>query len=191
MQKGDKDTEKKAELKAAGGEEGMTYDEVLDDSFPASDPPPHSRDSDSRQWADVRAGQLRNFFDNYAIALSTSNQLMVANAYAETFTSAGPKDRAATANDGLFAATLAQAARFYHKIGLHTFQIKQYEETQIDLDCLLVKIEWQGLGIHDEERVTFDNSYIVQTLDNVSKIVLIFSHNEPARLRESGLVETP
>jgi hypothetical protein len=185
------EAEKKEALKAPGAEEGMTYDEVVDDSFPASDPPPHSRDGDSRQWADVRAGQLRNFFDNYAIALSTSNHLMVANAYAETFIAAGPKVRAATFNDGLFAATLAQAALFYQKIGLHTFQIKQYEETQIDLDCLLVKIEWQGLGIHDEERVTFDHSYIVQTVDNVSKIVLIFSHNEPARLREQGLIEAP
>ena len=183
--------EKKDALKAPGDEKGMTYDEVVDDSFPASDPPPHSRDVDSQQWADMRAGQLRQFFDKYAAAVGMSNYQSIADAFADTFIAAGPIVRAATANDVLFLATLAQADKFYKQIGLRAQRINTYEETQIDLDLMLVKIEWQGLDEHGEERVTYDTSYIVQTIDTVSKIVLMYSHNEQSRLRERGLVEAP
>jgi hypothetical protein len=185
------EAEKKEALKAPGTEEGMTYDEVVDDSFPASDPPPHSRDADSRQWADVRAGQLRQFFENYAAAVGMGNLQAIADAFADVFIAAGPKVRAATANDALFLATLAEAGRFYQQLGIRVLKINTYEETQIDLDLLLVKIEWQGLDAHGAERVRYDTSYLVQTIGTESKIVLMYSHNEQSRLREQGLIESP
>lgn len=184
------EAEKKEALKAPG-EEGMTYDEVVDDSFPASDPPPHSRDVDSQPWADVRAGHLRRFFENYAAAAGMSNYHHMAEAFAEHFIAAGPKIRAATANDALFRATLVEAGKFYKQHGIRILKINNYEETLIDLDLMLVKIEWQALGEDGAERVMYDTSYIVQTIDSVPKIVLMYSHNEQSRLREKGLIETP
>jgi hypothetical protein len=184
------EAEKKKALKAPG-EEGMTYDEVVDDSFPASDPPPHSRDVDSQQWADMRAGQLRQFFEKYAAAVGMGNFQAIADAFADTFIAAGPKVRAATTNDTLFLATLGEADKFYKQLGIRVLKLNSYEETQIDLDLLQVKIEWQGLGSDGSEIVKYDTSYIVQTVDNASKILLMYSHNEQSRLREKGLIPTP
>lgn len=137
--------------------------------------------------------QLRQFFEEYATALSSSDIEAIAGAYADQFIATGPGFRTTGQNDNQFRHGLRQAAHFYRQTGMRAIAIKNYLEAELGSNFWLVKIEWKLVGEDDSEIVTFDNTYFVENADpedvnSKPQIILFVAHNEQQRMQEKGLI---
>jgi hypothetical protein len=132
--------------------------------------------------------RLRQFFDDYATALSSADVEGIAEAYAEQFMATGPGFYVANQNDEQFRQGLAQAAQFYRQIGVDAIEIKNYLEADLGSSFWLTKIEWELLDEDLNTMLTFDNTYLVEAGDDKPKIVLFIAHNEQQRMQEKGIM---
>ncbi|MCC6455337.1 MAG: hypothetical protein IT328_10370 [Caldilineaceae bacterium] len=132
--------------------------------------------------------KLRQFFDDYATALSAADVEGIAGAYADQFMATGPGFRMANKNDEQFRRGLAQAAQFYRQIGVDVIEIKNYLEAELGSGFWLAKIEWELLDEDLNDMLTFDNTYLVEAGDGKPQIVLFIAHNEQQRMQEKGLM---
>src|SRR3954451_17856292 len=132
--------------------------------------------------------RLRNFFDQYAEALSAAEIGGIAPAYAEQFMATGPGFSMSMENDRQFRAGLAQTARFYRQIGVDVVEVKNYLEAELGSGFWLTKVEWELLDEDLNTLVTFDNTYLVEAGEGEPKIVLFITHNEHQRMQENGLI---
>ena len=132
--------------------------------------------------------KLRQFFDDYAAALSAANVEGIAEVYADQFMATGPGFRMTNKNDEQFRRGLAQAAQFYRQIGVDVIEIKNYLEAELGSGFWLTKIEWELLDEDLNDMLTFDNTYLVEAGDSKPQIVLFIAHNEHQRMQEKGLM---
>jgi hypothetical protein len=133
--------------------------------------------------------RLRQFFDDYAAALSQAAIEEIASAYAEQFMATGPGLRLSMNNDKQFRAGLAQAAQRYKRIGVDVVEVKNYLEAELGEGFWLTKVEWELLDEDLNTIMTFDNTYMVEAADDAPKILLFISHNEHERMQEKGLLD--
>src|SRR5690554_4799148 len=131
--------------------------------------------------------RLRQFFDDYADALSAADIEGIAAAYADQFMATGPGFRMANKNDEQFRKGLEQAAQFYKQIGVDAIDINNYLEAELGSNFWLTKIEWELLDEDLNGILTFDNTYLVEAKNNQPKIILFIAHNEQQRMQEMGL----
>ncbi len=130
--------------------------------------------------------RLREFFDDYATALSDADIEGIVWAYAEQFMATGPGLRMSMTNDAQFSARLAQFAQFYRQIGVDVVEAKNYLEADLGSGFWLTKIEWELLDEDLNTLLTFDNTYMVEAGNDEPKIILVIAHNEQQRMQEKG-----
>ena len=132
--------------------------------------------------------RLRNFFDDYAQALSDADTEGLTEAYAEQFMATGPGFSISMNNDAQFRAALAQTAKFYRQIGVDAIELKNYLEAELGSGFWLTKIEWELLDEDLNTLLTFDNTYMVEAGEDEPKIILFIAHNEHERMQQKGFI---
>ena len=132
--------------------------------------------------------ELDALFKQYETAFNKLDLKKLADYYADTFISAGPKGTIAESKKD-FVEKAGQAADFYRSVGQNSARIVSKRIMPICNEYSMVVIRW---GVTFEKTGTkpieFDVSYIVQETGSDPKIILFISHqDEEAAMKKLGL----
>ena len=132
--------------------------------------------------------QLDTLFKQYETAFNKLDLKTIANCYADTFISAGPKGTISQSKKE-FEEKARQAADFYRSVGQNSARIISKRIMPICNEYSMVVVRW---GVTFDKTgakpVEFDVTYIVQETGTDPKIILFISHeDEEAAMKKLGL----
>jgi len=132
--------------------------------------------------------QLDTLFKQYETAFNKLDLKTIANYYADTFISAGPKGTISQSKKE-FEEKARQAADFYRSVGQNSARIISKRIMPICNEYSMVVVRW---GVTFDKTgakpVEFDVTYIVQETGADPKIILFISHeDEEAAMKKLGL----
>lgn len=122
--------------------------------------------------------QIDTFFADFEKHFSALDVQAQANAYADTFISAGPKGTIAQGKQDLINKA-QQAADFYKSVGQTGAKLISKQEQPITNEYTMVTVHWgvtfekTGNQLHE-----FDVTYIIQETEAQPKIILFITHQD-------------
>lgn len=122
--------------------------------------------------------QIDTFFADFEKHFSALDVRAQADAYADTFISAGPKGTIAQGKQDLIKKA-QQAADFYKSVGQTGAKIISKQEQPITNEYTMVTVHWgvtfekTGSQLHE-----FDVTYIIQETEAQPKIILFITHQD-------------
>jgi len=134
--------------------------------------------------------QIDAFFAEFENAFSSLDTKKSAEAYADTFISAGPKGTIAQGKQDLINKS-EQAAAFYRSVGQKRAEIISKQQMPITDEYLMVTVHW---GVYFEKNgdtpVEFDVTYVIQENSGQPKIILFITHqDEQEAMQKLGLIQ--
>lgn len=132
--------------------------------------------------------KVASFFDQYRMALVTSNVKAIASAYADNFLVSGDMGQRYMKNGRAFRAMLKKSARFYQQMGVHNIKVTKFNCSVLDKHHAGVEVEWQLLDMNGQEIIRHDVSYIIFVGHKGIHIIFFISHNEEERWHEKGYI---
>src|SRR5699024_1039315 len=127
---------------------------------------------------------VKELFDRYEVALSTSNIDEIAKCYNSSFIMSNADGAQSVNNDDEFLTILERTSGFYKQIGMISMIIDRYVESVLDDSHTLVQIEWHLRMKEFQGYVNFDVTYVV----NKELIIFFIAHKEQQRLKEARLL---
>lgn len=129
---------------------------------------------------------VQKLFDRYEEALNALDADKQAALFTENFVSAGPQGSIALGKNQ-FLEMAKQAAGFYKNAGHISTRILSIDEAPISDKYSLVNVHWASTFTANRQ-VEFDVTYIVQNLQDDSKIIMFITHqDEQQAMKELGL----
>lgn len=132
--------------------------------------------------------KIEKLFSRYELAFSRLDLDDIAELYADTFISAGPKGTIAESKKD-FRDWAQKAREFYRSIGQNSARILSKNITPISNEYCMVTVHWGVTFEKTGDRlIEFDVSYILQETDGDPKVILFITHqDEEAAMKELGL----
>ena len=140
---------------------------------------------------------IEEFFKRYETTFNESlagapKADATAEAFTDDFLAVSPQGVAPGKNDERFREAIAQGYGYYRAMGTESMRIAALETTPLDDYHTMVRVSWlsqyRRLDI-GEVAISFDNVYLVRTVDGVSKIFAYITGDEQKTLREKGIIE--
>ncbi len=122
--------------------------------------------------------KLEKLFSDYEKSFSRLDIKAIAKDYTDTFISAGPKGTIAQ-NKKEFEKKAEEASAFYKSIGQNSAQIISKKIIPISNEYCMVTVHW-GVTFEKtgDKLIEFNVSYIVQDINDETKIILFISHED-------------
>jgi hypothetical protein len=130
--------------------------------------------------------KLANFFEQYRVAVATSDINALAHAYADHFLVSGASGQRYMKNNRAFKSMLKMSDKFYKRVGVHNVRISRFDCSVMDRHHAGVQVEWQLLDVNGQELIRHDVSYIIYVDHKGIRIIFFVSHNEEERWQEQG-----
>ena len=134
---------------------------------------------------------VRGFFEDYARGSNALDLEILASRYSDSFMFAGPQGAQNIKKED-FLKVLPARKEFFRTVGLTSSKIKRLEETRLNDNYVMVKVDWnmrfeKGLDqlIVDETSAT----YILYQQENILRIVFQLDHQDlMKRVLDLGLL---
>jgi ketosteroid isomerase-like protein len=122
--------------------------------------------------------KLEHLFKQYEEAFSRLDFNKIAEFYADSFTSAGPKGTIAQSKEE-FLKMAEKTTAFYKSVGQTSAKLLSTKETPISEQYAMVTTHW-GVTFRKtgDKPVEFDISYIVQMTGSEPKIIMFITHQD-------------
>jgi hypothetical protein len=134
---------------------------------------------------------IQKFFEDYETAIRTSDPVLMAALYAESFTFAGPQGAQAVKKED-FLKVLPRREGFFKALGLKSTTLRSLEETRLDEAYRLVRVVWTMRFEKEPGKPLFDDNsatYVLVLRDQSAQIVFQLDHQDlMKRAQELGLV---
>lgn len=132
--------------------------------------------------------KLEKLLNDYAHAFDKLDLAAIAEHYADTFISAGPKGTIARDKKD-FLGWAKQASDMYKSVGQNSAKILSKKIIPISDQYAMVTVHWGVTFEKTGDEVTeFDVSYIVQQIGNETKVILFITHqDEEEAMKKLGL----
>lgn len=133
--------------------------------------------------------KVETYFKEYEHNFDKLNVRAIADNYADTFLSAGPKGVIAN-NKKEFIEKASQAAEFYREVGQKSARIISKTVIPVSNEYCMVTVHWGAkFEKTGEKEIEFDVSYLLQELNDKIQVILFIAHeDEEKTMKELGLV---
>lgn len=144
-----------------------------------------------------RLALLDEFFRRYETAFNLgledteSASADITSFFTTCFIGANPSGVVCGPNDEKFRESVKQGYQYYKQIGIHQMAITSLEWTLLDELHALAKVKWNCIYTTKEQvagNIEFINIYLVQTIDNTSRVFAYITGDEQATLKKLGLI---